>query len=225
VDLLVRTSGEQRLSDFLLWQSSHALLHWEPCLWPEFGYVQLIRAIMEWQAAAPQLAALRAAAQANYAGLEEKPQQELLLGGSCDGSGAASPPMQLPGALGSGNSSSWQQQDVRTLDQLQRSSELLQQLQKQQQQQQQQLWWGGLLFRSSSSGAGGGLYPSAAAAAAPAGRSPERASSTSLSVISEDEATCVPHPYQPLRLEGWLRRLDDEQEQQLQRAAAAAAAR
>lgn len=41
VDLLIRTSGEQRLSDFLLWQSSHALLHWEQCLWPEFGYVQV----------------------------------------------------------------------------------------------------------------------------------------------------------------------------------------
>ena len=114
-------------------------------------------------------------------------------------------------------------QDLRTLDQLQRSSELLQQLQKQQQQ--QQMWWGGLLFTSSSgwggtsskgsgSGNGGGLYPTAAAGASPAGRSPERASSTSLSVISEDEATCVPHPFQPLRIEGWLRRLDEEQEQQ-----------
>lgn len=41
VDLLIRTSGEQRLSDFLLWQSSHALLQWEPCLWPEFGYAQV----------------------------------------------------------------------------------------------------------------------------------------------------------------------------------------
>jgi undecaprenyl diphosphate synthase len=41
VDLVIRTSGEQRLSDFLLWQSSHALLHWEQCLWPEFGYVQV----------------------------------------------------------------------------------------------------------------------------------------------------------------------------------------
>jgi len=41
VDLLVRTSGEQRLSDFLLWQGSHALLHWERCLWPDFGYAQV----------------------------------------------------------------------------------------------------------------------------------------------------------------------------------------
>jgi undecaprenyl diphosphate synthase len=41
VDLLIRTSGEQRLSDFLLWQSSHALLHWEQGLWPDFGYVQV----------------------------------------------------------------------------------------------------------------------------------------------------------------------------------------
>eukprot|EP00878_Enallax_costatus_P034384 GHUV01038118.1.p1 GENE.GHUV01038118.1~~GHUV01038118.1.p1 ORF type:complete len:234 (+),score=55.37 GHUV01038118.1:190-891(+) len=59
VDLLIRTSGEQRLSDFLLWQSSNALLHWEPCLWPEFGYVHLLRALMAWQRAAPHLHALQ----------------------------------------------------------------------------------------------------------------------------------------------------------------------
>ena len=59
VDLLIRTSGEQRLSDFLLWQSSNALLHWEPCLWPEFGYVHLLRALMAWQRAAPHLRALQ----------------------------------------------------------------------------------------------------------------------------------------------------------------------
>jgi hypothetical protein len=126
------------------------------------------------------------------------------------------------GSSGSnGSSAAWQQQDVRTLDQLQRSSELLLQLQKQQQRQQ---WWGGLLFPSSSGSngsSGGGWYPSFVAAA-PAGRSPERASSTSLSVISEDEATCVPHPFQPLRLEGWLRRLDEQREQQLQQSAATA---
>lgn len=195
---------------------------------------QLIRAFMAWQAAAPQLEALRAAADANCAGLEHTPQQELLLGGSCGGSGSASPPLQQPcqlpvaalGASGSGGStSSWQQQDTQTLDQLQRSSELLLQLQKQQQRQQ---WWGGLLYSSSSSGgagsgssSGGGWYPSVAPP--PAGRSPERASSTSLSVISEDEATCVPHPFQPLRLEGWLRKLDEQQEQQLRRAAAVTA--
>jgi undecaprenyl diphosphate synthase len=71
VDLLIRTSGEQRLSDFMLWQSSHALLHWEPCLWPEFGYSDLLRALMAWQAAAADLLQLQTAAE----GVIQKLQQ------------------------------------------------------------------------------------------------------------------------------------------------------
>jgi undecaprenyl diphosphate synthase len=37
VDLLIRTSGEQRLSDFLLWESAYAELHFTDRLWPDFG--------------------------------------------------------------------------------------------------------------------------------------------------------------------------------------------
>lgn len=36
-DLLVRTSGEMRLSNFLLWQASYAEIHVTPTLWPDFG--------------------------------------------------------------------------------------------------------------------------------------------------------------------------------------------
>ena len=36
VDLVIRTSGEQRLSNFLLWQSAYAELVFTPCLWPDF---------------------------------------------------------------------------------------------------------------------------------------------------------------------------------------------
>ncbi len=36
VDLLVRTGGEMRLSNFLLWQSSYAELFFSPVLWPDF---------------------------------------------------------------------------------------------------------------------------------------------------------------------------------------------
>jgi undecaprenyl diphosphate synthase len=36
VDLLIRTGGEQRLSDFLLWEVAHAELHFTDCLWPDF---------------------------------------------------------------------------------------------------------------------------------------------------------------------------------------------
>ena len=35
-DLLIRTSGEMRLSNFLLWQIAYAELHMEPCMWPDF---------------------------------------------------------------------------------------------------------------------------------------------------------------------------------------------
>lgn len=37
VDLLIRTAGEQRLSDFLLWESAYAELHFTPTLWPDFA--------------------------------------------------------------------------------------------------------------------------------------------------------------------------------------------
>ena len=36
VDLLIRTGGERRLSDFLLWESAYAELHFVDCLWPDF---------------------------------------------------------------------------------------------------------------------------------------------------------------------------------------------
>jgi undecaprenyl diphosphate synthase len=37
VDLLIRTGGEKRLSDFLLWECAYAELHFTDCLWPDFG--------------------------------------------------------------------------------------------------------------------------------------------------------------------------------------------
>lgn len=37
VDLLIRTGGEQRLSDFMLWESAYAELYFTPVLWPDFG--------------------------------------------------------------------------------------------------------------------------------------------------------------------------------------------
>lgn len=44
-DLVIRTSGEQRLSNFLLWQSAYAELYFTDTPWPEFGQVELDRAI------------------------------------------------------------------------------------------------------------------------------------------------------------------------------------
>jgi undecaprenyl diphosphate synthase len=36
-DLIIRTSGEQRISNFLLWQAAYAELIFQPVLWPDFG--------------------------------------------------------------------------------------------------------------------------------------------------------------------------------------------
>lgn len=49
VDILIRTSGESRLSDFMLRQSSHALLVFTRALWPEFSFLDLLHAIMQYQ--------------------------------------------------------------------------------------------------------------------------------------------------------------------------------
>ena len=48
-DLLIRTSGEQRLSNFLLWQSSYAELYVTQTLWPDFSKEDLVEAIEEYE--------------------------------------------------------------------------------------------------------------------------------------------------------------------------------
>ena len=48
-DLLVRTSGEVRLSDFLLWQSSYSVTYFSQVLWPEFRLTNLLMAIFYFQ--------------------------------------------------------------------------------------------------------------------------------------------------------------------------------
>ena len=48
-DLLIRTSGEMRLSNFLLWQLSYAEIHVTNTLWPEFRGLHLLEAIGEYQ--------------------------------------------------------------------------------------------------------------------------------------------------------------------------------
>ncbi|MGH9415358.1 MAG: isoprenyl transferase [Terriglobales bacterium] len=48
-DLLIRTSGEQRVSNFLLWQIAYAELWVTPVLWPDFGAEELLTAIRDFQ--------------------------------------------------------------------------------------------------------------------------------------------------------------------------------
>ncbi len=49
VDILIRTGGEQRLSNFLPWQSSEGLTYFLDIYWPSFRKIDLLRAIRAWQ--------------------------------------------------------------------------------------------------------------------------------------------------------------------------------
>ncbi len=48
-DLLIRTSGEQRISNFLLWQVAYAEIYFCPVLWPDFTTADLLTAVLEFQ--------------------------------------------------------------------------------------------------------------------------------------------------------------------------------
>ncbi len=48
-DLLIRTSGEQRLSNFLLWQLAYTEIYITPVLWPDFSQRSLYEAILDYQ--------------------------------------------------------------------------------------------------------------------------------------------------------------------------------
>ncbi len=48
-ELLIRTSGEKRLSNFLLWQMSYTEVYTTNVLWPDFGKAELLQAITEYQ--------------------------------------------------------------------------------------------------------------------------------------------------------------------------------
>lgn len=57
---MVRTSGETRLSDFLLLQSRWAALHFTPTLWPDFSFHDMLAALVQFQREAPAIARIRA---------------------------------------------------------------------------------------------------------------------------------------------------------------------
>ena len=47
-DLVIRTSGEQRLSGFLLWQSAHSEFYFCEAYWPDFRHVDFLRALRDY---------------------------------------------------------------------------------------------------------------------------------------------------------------------------------
>lgn len=61
VDLLIRTGGEQRLSDFLLWESAYAELYFSDCMWPDFGAAHLGAAVADFHTRQRRFGALPAA--------------------------------------------------------------------------------------------------------------------------------------------------------------------
>jgi undecaprenyl diphosphate synthase len=47
-DLIIRTSGEMRLSNFLLWQAAYAEIYCTPTLWPDFDKAELMKAVLDY---------------------------------------------------------------------------------------------------------------------------------------------------------------------------------
>jgi undecaprenyl diphosphate synthase len=62
VDLLIRTGGEQRLSDFLLWECAYAELIFSPVMWPDFSASDLASAVQEFHSRERRFGALPHAA-------------------------------------------------------------------------------------------------------------------------------------------------------------------
>jgi undecaprenyl diphosphate synthase len=58
-DLIIRTSGEMRLSNFLLWQSAYSEFYFTETLWPDFDRDEFISAIMEYRGRERRFGALR----------------------------------------------------------------------------------------------------------------------------------------------------------------------
>ncbi len=48
-DLLIRTGGEERISNYLLWQAAYAELYFTPIFWPDFGKEEIFDAIVDFQ--------------------------------------------------------------------------------------------------------------------------------------------------------------------------------
>lgn len=71
MDLLIRTSGEHRLSDFMLWQSRYAQLVFSNTLWPDYSFWDLLQALVQYQRSYPDLKKIQQMAKASQAKMPE----------------------------------------------------------------------------------------------------------------------------------------------------------
>jgi len=80
-DLLIRTSGEMRVSNFLLWQIAYAEIYVTETLWPDFSRARLLEALLDYQKR-----------ERRYGGLAPKgrPARRIVEPGGSDGAGVAS---------------------------------------------------------------------------------------------------------------------------------------
>lgn len=67
-DLLIRTSGEQRISNFLLWQIAYSEIYFSDVFWPDFDTLELLRAIVAYQRRDRRYGGINELAQSSPAG-------------------------------------------------------------------------------------------------------------------------------------------------------------
>jgi undecaprenyl diphosphate synthase len=73
-DLLIRTSGEMRISNFLLWQIAYAELYITETLWPDFGRTDLLKAVLDFQRRDRRFGGLNAATTSTASEFPGEPQ-------------------------------------------------------------------------------------------------------------------------------------------------------
>ena len=93
-DLLIRTSGEMRVSNFLLWQIAYAELYVTETLWPDFTRADLLRAILDYQSRDRRFGGIGAPKAASAAAIEPHPSEPIATAQSTPLPATVPPPIQ-----------------------------------------------------------------------------------------------------------------------------------